>query len=107
VDTSAWHNLALVNDGGTNKFYVDGVLKGSASGAAISPTAFTGLGQNAAGGGRFGGGIDEARIFTFAPGAFQVSDLSNYVGVVPEPSSLLLVGTGVLGLLAYAWRKRK
>jgi hypothetical protein len=26
---------------------------------------------------------------------------------VPEPSTLLLVATGLLGLLAYAWRKRK
>jgi hypothetical protein len=26
---------------------------------------------------------------------------------VPEPSTLVLVGTGLLGLLAYAWRKRK
>jgi probable HAF family extracellular repeat protein len=25
----------------------------------------------------------------------------------PEPSTLLLVATGLLGLLAYAWRKRK
>ena len=26
---------------------------------------------------------------------------------VPEPSTLLLAGAGLLGLLAYAWRKRK
>lgn len=26
---------------------------------------------------------------------------------VPEPSSVVLIGTGLLGLLAYAWRKRK
>ena len=29
------------------------------------------------------------------------------VGVVPEPSALLLMATGLIGLLAYAWRKRK
>ena len=27
--------------------------------------------------------------------------------VVPEPSSLLLFAAGLMGLLAYAWRKRK
>jgi len=29
------------------------------------------------------------------------------IGVVPEPSTLALLATGLLGLLAYAWRKRK
>ena len=26
---------------------------------------------------------------------------------VPEPSTLLLTATGLLGLLAYAWRRRR
>jgi hypothetical protein len=26
---------------------------------------------------------------------------------VPEPSAMLLLGTGVASLLAYAWRRRK
>ena len=43
---------------------------------------------SAAGGGRLG--IDNLRNFTPAP----------------EPSTLVLLGSGLLGLLAYAWRKR-
>jgi hypothetical protein len=105
VDTANWHNLALVNDAGTVSFYLDGVAKSSTPNvhASITPGAFLGLGVNIDGTGGMAGGIDEARIFTFAPGAFQVSDL----GFVPEPGTLTLLATGVFGLLAYAWRKRK
>jgi hypothetical protein len=39
-------------------------------------------------------------------GVEHVFALLNY-GSVPEPSTLLLLATGLLGLLAYAWRKRK
>ena len=33
----------------------------------------------------------------------------DYVGTtfIPEPSALVLASTGLLGLLAYAWRKRR
>ena len=43
-----------------------------------------------------------------------MTDRSHYMGVayrfvseVPEPSTLALLGCGLLGLLAYAWRKRR
>ncbi len=31
----------------------------------------------------------------------------DYSTTVPEPSALALLATGLIGLLAYAWRKRK
>ncbi|MBU4272136.1 MAG: PEP-CTERM sorting domain-containing protein [Planctomycetes bacterium] len=30
-----------------------------------------------------------------------------YTGVIPEPSTLVLLASGLVGLLCYAWRKRK
>ena len=88
VDTSAWRNLALVNDGGLNRFFVDGAEVNAFFGAALPPTGGIALGANttgAHGGQFFGGGIDEARIFTFAPGAFNpATDLS----LTPGPSSV-------------------
>ena len=30
-----------------------------------------------------------------------------YVNPIPEPGAFVLLGTGLIGVLAYAWRKRK
>jgi hypothetical protein len=101
VDITKWHNLGLVNDAGTVSLYIDGVVKSS---SVVGSVAAAGSATSMVLGGSMAGGIDEARIFTFAPGAFQVSDL----GVAtPEPGTMVLLSTGLVGLLAYAWRKRK
>ncbi len=93
--TSAWTNLALVKSGGTTSFYVNGTLAGSNSGAVNTSGLFAfGLQQNVGTNG-FVGDFDEARFFTFAPGAFTTADLA----YVPEPSAALLSGLGTLLLL--------
>jgi len=51
----------------------------------------------------FSGDIDMLRVFTFAEGGFNIGDLH----VVPEPGTLALLVAGLLGVLVYAWRKRK
>ncbi len=39
--------------------------------------------------------------------SFTVTSFSGYAVSVPEPSTLALLGMGTLGLLAYAWRRRR
>ena len=93
--TADWTNLALVKNAGTIEFYVNGTLAGSNSGAVNTSGLFAfGLQQNVGTNG-FQGDFDEARFFTFNPGAFNASsDL-----LVPEPSTALLGGLGMLALL--------
>jgi hypothetical protein len=96
VALNTWTDLALVKSGGTISFYVNGVLAGSNSGAANTSGLFAfGLQQNVGTNG-FQGDFDEARFFTFDPGAFTTADL---VYAVPETSTVLLGGLGMLALL--------
>ena len=44
-------------------------------------------------------GVNDANL----PGKFDEADFD----VVPEPTSLLLLGAGLIGLLGFAWRKQK
>ena len=42
-----------------------------------------------------------------AGGTNTVALISSPWAATPEPSALLLAASGLIGLLAYAWRKRK
>ena len=93
---SVWHTmeaqynpttklLSLIVDGGTPKTT-------TVSPFTSPPGAKTlYIGTNSSGSRGFTGAIDEV----------VVSNL------VPEPTALVLLATGLIGLLAYAWRKRK
>ena len=41
------------------------------------------------------------------PGGYITGTGSLYIASVPEPGTLAILATGLFGLLAYAWRKRK
>jgi hypothetical protein len=113
--TSATHQVVRL-------IYQDGaVLRDLADGATItlpaktSPHTWTTYGSGdsavsftALAGAEYIGKNVGVRI-TGGAGAWSIFDnvYLNYTSATPEPSTLVLVVTGVLGLLAYAWRKRK
>jgi hypothetical protein len=77
-----------------------GTLDNDVSASSLHPF---GIGNRAgdAGEDNLRGLIDEVRISDIARGA------GDFMFSVPEPSAILLLTTGVMGLLAYAWRKRR
>jgi hypothetical protein len=75
INTNKWMHLAIVNDAGTLTFYTNGVPCGaSVATGATAPSGDCYIGtpnDNEA----YDGYLDEARMFTFAPGAFTTNDL--------------------------------
>jgi hypothetical protein len=129
VPSSPAH-LALVytstsETAGTLAYYLNHTLVASATGAPSmgNPRAGFGLevwpGSPASGSGTFVdpeiyqvprglvGTLDAVAVSTFT-GAFNSSTGFVLAAVpTPEPSSIVLLTCGLMGLLAYAWRKRK
>jgi hypothetical protein len=105
-----WFHLAIVRDTATfgTRFYVNGVQSGSDVISGINTPGNGSDDQINIGSGRylsnaFDGYVDEARIFTFASGAFGPSDLL----VVPEPSTYAMLALGAAVLLILRARRAK
>ena len=50
-----------------------------------------------------GASVDEVRVYNNVLSASDVAGLAS----IPEPSAIALLATGLVSLLAYAWRKRR
>ncbi len=131
VNDGNWHFLAVTsmfNGSGTwtnavtDSLYVDGSFAGSttamptwtgtALGGASTNTIWGGnggicIGGSYEGGPGFNGAMAGVAVLPTALTADQIGTL--YAGGIatPEPSTFGLLVAGLLGLLAYAWRKRK
>lgn len=104
-----WHHVAMVwkaSAPGALQMYLDysldKTISVSAFGYAGDASAAFNIGAKVATGTEFlTGDLDFVRL---SSGALAPADMLHGV---PEPGTLVLLATGLLGLLAYAWRKRK
>ena len=91
-----WTHVALVRDGGVATLYVNGVSAGADASEPGSPSGAFGVGvapQTSNTEFLAGGTIDEVRVFVFAAGEFNPSDLLYNYGR-PKPASMTLVPVG-------------
>ncbi len=100
-NASDYHTYRVVKYAGEDKFAVwrDKILLGDNLTNGY-PYVTAGVGIRASIGAATGttGGLTSFDYLRLTPGAFAPT---------PEPGTLVLLATGLLGLLAYAWRKRK
>ena len=105
VSLNSWVYLALVRDGTTSTFYVNGISAGTSAATPLFGSNPFRIGSSV-GTDFFTGGIDQVRLFTFAPGAFITGDL--LINQVPEPSTWVMLSGGLAATIIGAFgRKRR
>ncbi len=114
LKTNQWYHMVLTRDGSSNlTAYINGVEQFSVGGStenfgSVGHAIFIGVNYNGADlTFPVSGSIDEVAIYSSAMS--QPTALAHYnAGItVPEPGTAILLGSALIGLLCYAWRKRK
>jgi hypothetical protein len=103
-----WFYVAMVRDAGVTKMYVNNTTAidfGSTYAPYVATPQFS---LGVAGYDYLKGSADEVRVIAFGSEfGYNFNASSDLLIAVPEPSSVMLFATGMFGLMAYAWRKRK
>lgn len=95
VAVNSWHKLGLERVDGVLTAYVDGVALATTNRSDDWSSAFSRaftIGATGSGSETWAGLVDDVRLYKI---------------VVPEPGTFTMLACGLIGLLAYAWRKRK
>jgi hypothetical protein len=114
VYNKTWTNVIGTSyySGGTThiSLYINGVsVAGSNLPGHIAPSSIINMGAKRTPGALtcWNGYIDDFAVWNSVLSAGDIADLQNHSAFVPEPGTVVLLVTGLFGLLAYAWRKRK
>ncbi len=100
--------MALVRSSGLFTVYINDVAKNTSVLVAnpVLATDMLSIGNFDSTPAGFAGVVDETRVFTFTAGAFNpATDLGG--AAVPESSTLVLLGTGAIGLLGHVLVRRR
>lgn len=111
-----WYHVAVTRSGTTVTAYVNGKFYNDGTSSA-SVGGYTGYFGYVPSEGLWGvhrgmtGAMDDIAVWNQALTPAQIKALydgaATPLNIVPEPSSALLLSVALLGLLAYAWRKRR
>lgn len=105
---NGWHHVAVVFDSGQTDYYLDGGFIGSGSQGLGTLGLNAHIGSSTGSGAeRWIGGIDELAIYADALTATAIAGHYNAFFTIPEPSTLVLAGLGIVGLAGMASRRRR
>ena len=111
---STWYHIGLVRSSGTVTAYVNGVQEGNTATYTNTVGINQGLklGAFSSTWNSLTGSLDDVAIWNQALTPTQIGQLaagtlSPSSFAIPEPGTVVLLMSALLGLLAYAWRKRR